>query len=482
MKDDTQPQAGQGITLCLGIFFDGTGNNRHNVRSAAACHAWLAGTAPDQATQRRCEALGFTPMGEVPASSYGNDLSNIARLHALYRDQAEQTLVTGQAQASLAVYIEGVGTQGAGEDSPYSQGTGRWSSGALARVAQTPAAVRQRLALFCRHNPQVRVARLRVDLFGFSRGAAQARHFANDLLRGAGSQLAEALPAGLAPWSADFAWRAGSDVQLNFIGLFDTVAAIVSPLAGNFSAGNDQFGGLQLGLAPGSARRVIQLVAADEQRENFALVQSDDDIALPGAHADLGGGYLPRLWERVLLSRPDSCLAERTQADASTAVVQRVRQLLQVQRSAWQARGLKPQLLVWSKPLAHNRLEGLRAEKRVFARVQSEREVFGHLSRVYLRIMQAWALRYDVPLAAVGDEDALAIPEELQPIAARLREYALGESQELALEAGQRQLLYARYVHCSAHWGTGQGERDRALDALYLNRPAPNGRTLHRND
>ena len=60
------------------------------------------------------------------------------------------------------------------------------------------------------------------------RGAAAARHCANDLLKGANSLLARSLPVGSPLLAAGFAWRHRSDFVLNFIGLFDTVAGIVS--------------------------------------------------------------------------------------------------------------------------------------------------------------------------------------------------------------------------------------------------------------
>lgn len=475
------PTPGQPITLRVGVFFDGTGNNRYNVLSAAACHAWAAGVDPGDARRRWCRTRGFDGQQAVPDSSYGSELSNIARLYALYRDDAEEVIAPSQGEASLAVYIEGVGTRRGEDDSAYAQGTGRSGSGALARVQQAPALIVQRLALLAQTNPGVTVARVVVDLFGFSRGAAEARHFANDLLKGAGSLLAAQLPVGSTPLAAGFAWQAGRDVQLNFIGLFDTVVAIVEPLAGNFSPANDLYGGLQLGLAKGCARRVIQLVAADEQRVNFALTASDDDIAVPGVHADIGGGYRAVMRERVLLTRPDSCQVSQTLPDAQAPASQRVMQLLDAHGGAWRARGLNPLPWLWNQALPFHRHDDLRSNKRVFAAVLSERDVGGQLCSVYLQIMHAWARRYEVPLAAIDHDPALAVPAELQPIAAKIHAFALGERASLNLDAQEHALLYGRYVHCSAHWGVAENIRDSVLDALYVNRPAEPARRVFEN-
>lgn len=464
------------ITLRVGVFFDGTGNNRYNVVSAEPCHAWAAGADPDDWGERLCRALGFEGQSSVPGSSYGGELSNIAHLYALYRDNAAEVMAPGQGEACLSVYVEGVGTTYGEDDSLYAQGTGLSSSGALARVQQTPALIVQRLSLLAQHNPGMTVARVVLDLFGFSRGAAQARHFANDLLKGAQSLLAAQLPVGDALLAPGFAWQVDRDVQLNFIGLFDTVVAIVSP-----TAANGLTGGLQLGLAKGCARRVIQLVAADERRVNFALTASDDDIAVPGVHADIGGSYAPSMHEQVLLTRPDSNEVARTLPDAQAPASQRVTALLDTQGAEWRARGLNPSLLLWNEALPFNRNNDLTPSKRVFAAVVSDREVRAELSRVYLDIMHAWALRYDVPLAATGQASALAVPEELQPIAAKIQAFALGERATLSLDAQEQALLYARYVHCSAHWGDAESIKTSVLDALYINRPAEAARQVFDN-
>ncbi|WP_256256898.1 T6SS phospholipase effector Tle1-like catalytic domain-containing protein, partial [Pseudomonas agarici] len=190
-------------------------------------------------------------------------------------------------------------------DSLYTQSSGQGDTGVVARVEQAPALVLQQLRRFRENNPSLKIRRLEVDLFGFSRGAAAARHCANDLLKGADSLLARAMPVGTPGFAETFAWRAGSDVILNFIGLFDTVTGIVAPLSNDFSPHNALNPGVNLRLAPGSARHVVQLVANDEHRHNFSLTRTDTDLFVPGCHSDVGGGYLPLSTENMLLSKPD---------------------------------------------------------------------------------------------------------------------------------------------------------------------------------
>ncbi|WP_074861995.1 hypothetical protein [Pseudomonas agarici] len=70
------------------------------------------------------------------------------------------------------------------------------------------------------------------------------------------------------------------------------MAGIVAPLSNDFSPHNALNPGVNLRLAPGSARQVVQLVANDEHRHNFSLTRTDTDLFVPGCHSDVGGGYL----------------------------------------------------------------------------------------------------------------------------------------------------------------------------------------------
>ena len=110
------------------------------------------------------------------------------------------------------------------------------------------------------------------DIVGFSRGAAQARAFAN--------RLRERYPC----------------VRIRWMGLFDTVASTGLP--------NDINLGYQLGI-PAETRRVLHLTAGGERRRlTFALTSINPapdepnpnpgyrEVEIPGAaHSDVGGGY-----------------------------------------------------------------------------------------------------------------------------------------------------------------------------------------------
>lgn len=416
------------ITLRVGVFFDGTGNNQSNAMARGG-----------------------------KGASYANALSNVALLHALYPAQGASADGT---MAFMSRYVEGVGTLAGEADQVYASATGGGRTGAAARVAEALTGLAEQLLRWCQAHPQARVERVEFDVFGFSRGAAAARHLAN-LLHESGSTLL-AVTCG---------------ITINFIGLFDTVAAIIAPLKGDFDAADDRYGGLRLGLGAGLARQVVQLVAGDEQRHNFPLVRSNNDIVLPGVHSNIGGGYPPRMREQVLLCKPQSqqvplrAQAERTRVHAAASALL---------ASAFSEMGEpRPYVLSWEQPIAGGRPD--EAQKKVYAAVYREREVAGELARVYLSIMRELAVRGGVPFAPLGEEAAYRVPDELVDISHKLHAFALGESEHAGLTAEQQRLLRERYVHTSANWNALKGLSNSVLDVLFVNRPGAGGRVVHAN-
>ncbi|MEO7794504.1 MAG: DUF2235 domain-containing protein, partial [Thermoanaerobaculia bacterium] len=129
-----------------------------------------------------------------------------------------------------------------------------------------------------------------IDIVGFSRGAAEAREFANRIVR-----------------EGVFDTRLGRRVvpRIRFLGLFDTVGSFGWP-------GNRANFGYELSI-PLNVEKVRQAVAADERRGFFPLSsikefegQENTDRAteryFTGSHSDCGGGYEDdaRLAERSL--------------------------------------------------------------------------------------------------------------------------------------------------------------------------------------
>lgn len=163
---------------------------------------------------------------------------------------------------------------------------------------------------------------MRLYVYGFSRGAAQARTFANWL---------QALTRTQAPDGTTEYRFAGLPLSIEFLGLFDTVAAVGLADSAPFAAGHMSWadGTMRLPdevspptnqstVLPEDRRflkRCLHLVSAHEQRSSFPLdsirrrVRNADgsrdqsrpssyraateEYVYPGMHSDVGGGYPP---------------------------------------------------------------------------------------------------------------------------------------------------------------------------------------------
>lgn len=422
------------VTLRIGVFFDGTGNNRDNSRTD------------------------------------GNATSNIARLYDLYPHQASVPLASDQTTASLSVYVDGIGTRAGESDSILSKLTGRYGAGVLARAQQAPIAIIETIAGWCQANPAARIQSIEVDIFGFSRGAAAARHFAHDTDKGAASRLA-------LEWPASMSWQVqGLDwstcLIISFIGLFDTVAAIVSVLEGNFSPANIDYSGLQLGLRPAIARKVVHLVAHDEHRRNFPLTQALEDIVVPGAHSDVGGGYPPEMLEQPVLSRPVSSVETLSLDNEKARSRREVQAQYERHRACWQLYNFKVEMRAQATELPFLASRDTVPQKQVLSYLRGTRTVSGDLSLVYLRIMHTLAVTHDVPFIAL--DERFAVPPALQVIAEKLMAYAMGEQPDAGLDAEEEALLFERYIHLSSDWSVAGAPREGVL-ALFINRPHESG-------
>lgn len=129
-----------------------------------------------------------------------------------------------------------------------------------------------------------------IDVFGFSRGASEARVFC--------SWLDEILNDGK---------LAGVIVHFRFLGVMDTVASagfVSSVKAGITGADGGHSGWAESRYLriPASVQNCIHLIAAHELRKNFPidtitvggkLPAHCQEFVYPGAHSDVGGGYAP---------------------------------------------------------------------------------------------------------------------------------------------------------------------------------------------
>lgn len=230
-------------------------------------------------------------------------------------------------------------------------------------------------------------------------------------------------------------------------------------------------------LAPDIAKKVVHLVAGDERRHNFSLNSAGTaDIVLPGVHSDLGGGYLPNIIERVLLSKPRCSRDEDlyVPSTASTAYRWAEQELgrLQDQLNLY---GLTLKVKTWAVEMTSNAKGDRSKSKNVYAAIHSERTVRNDLALVYLRIMRELGARHDVPFMVIDDADQkYALPEELKPIAEKLMAYALGDTRRASLSLDEEELLFRRYIHLSANWNAAKGWNESDLNIVFIDRPAEN--------
>ena len=468
---DSRADAPQ-VTVRLGVFFDGTGNNRVNSQIGADCQAMAevyGGVHTKECGGRHSD----------PGSSYSNSLTNIARLAGLYKQQRKAIVNADGFYVYGAVYVSGVGTTSGGRDSRVSgQGFGRGTTGVVAKVSRCIKKIADELQMFENDNPGCVIAALELDVFGFSRGAASARHLVNEVLKKSRGALDPALDPRKLPLSDQFSWARDS-VRLKVIGLFDTVAAVggISDLGSVRDAVNKR---VNLFLPPGCAQQVLHLVAGDEHRRNFVLNSVKPDwpreIVLPGSHSDIGGGYQPQEVEKVSLFRPRrSLVSVSTPYDATDAWLKAHAEL-----STLDAGGLldpTDDSASLGVECFERFASSSRGVKTVVATVKLERRVYNHLAHVYLRVMHTLASDEGVPFLPIRDSAEITLPPELRPVAAKLISHAKGEGG--VLNEAERTLLCRRYIHRSAHWNNAR--RDALVDGLFVHAPARNGRQTFSN-
>ena len=320
------------IILYIGMFFDGTGNNRFN--SESLYYTKVKGNNDRIKSSEIPTQLSFTltpekikekDISKINISnrdSYWNPYSNIVKLYDLYKEKSE---AKGKTHI-IKQYVEGIGTEKYKEDSVGGSSIGRGDTGVIAKVERgIKDLVKEKIAALPKDK---KIYKIVFDVFGFSRGAAAARHFCNevkktayyvtrtkqdpydrkgriltkekDLVKHAGGILgAELKKIGLKPYEETY-----NNIEIRFLGLFDTV---VSDLVVKENIGyklTPFFNGIPIiaqeylediktNISGLGIKKVFQIRAKDEWRANFAYTPTEKGhtLYMLGAHSDIGGGY-----------------------------------------------------------------------------------------------------------------------------------------------------------------------------------------------
>lgn len=388
----------------IGVFFDGTGNNREN----------------DKPRKKA---------------------SNIAKLFDLYKN----ITINNEEIEYRRHYENGVGTiDGVDEDDYESSGLALGRGG----IERVHSALKE-VANFFNEKPCAK--EFIVDVFGFSRGAAQARHFVNEIHDRA----------------------AGPNVKVGFVGLFDTVGSFVSGWLGAAGFKEDRAGdninraewkvekgtrkqvvnaldGMEVevpyyetfiqdynfNLSGASADYIEHFTANDEVRENFPLSSVKpssggfiNEKGYIGVHSDIGGGY--------------SNESEDTDIENKLVIISR-REM--ISRYSYSYREVK---LIEDNELDNIRSQYIREGYRVTEKwigvnkwLYGTKKVTKELANVYLQLMHLKAVICGVPFDDLLNDQEHRIPDDLS-------DYALSILHEQPLSNIDTQHIYSKYVHQS---------------------------------
>jgi hypothetical protein len=238
------------VKIRAAVFFDGTLNNRTNT--------------------------GLGEQGIIRDESYKNALTNIAILELNYEESSAYDY-------TFSVYVEGIGTTDEKADTTIAKALGQGSTGILDKVEKGISKVTEKIEKLVKKG--LKIECLHLDCFGFSRGAAAARNFIYSALLESENTLNLRL---------QFSGYSVGEIKVKFVGLYDTVASY------GVIHDNDTD---ELHLdAIRHAEHVVQLAASEEHRKHFPLTNINSasngvQLFLPGAHSDIGGGYVDNMDE-----------------------------------------------------------------------------------------------------------------------------------------------------------------------------------------
>lgn len=433
------------ITLRVGMFFDGTGNNTYSAQ-------WGKKQLEKYYTKWRNKHIVHKdkPVTEWPDEMFeypddenfhffweedyavdgsaSNELTNIQKLHDLYPDDVfdaeRNTFVHPE-------YITGIGTgnekdssKPADESLMPGQAFGTGDYGVIAKVETGIKQLCKALGAISESDQFIKTnadgfKAIKLDVFGFSRGAAAARHFSNDVVDGEkgtfATKFTQACKANSIDMKAGFDWGDNESCCIKFVGLFDTVAAIFDPWSGDFTPHNDNNGDVRLWLDPERIDKVVHITAhkKTEYRYNFCLNKVNpngkfDEYVVPGAHSDLGGGYQSTL--------SYDTLAGQSQGRYKLPLLEK-KPIKRLRRNVnrWNYDKVKASLDErFKKVIDHELCLGWNANDYIIdyktvtrggndqtyleGTLHNKRVVEGDLSRLYLRVMFGLAENAEVPL------------------------------------------------------------------------------------
>lgn len=457
------------ITLTVGVFFDGTDNNAINtdnmLKACTAGHYSLT-NAEAEGILGKCAREDFGVSG-IGATSYTGYYTNVHWLNTLYT----QRYSPDSYDIQRAIYIDGIGTNAGKPDSMIGQGLGISDTGVVAKTDQAVSAlagnIQDTLKELLRNmsDYELVIKSLQFDIFGFSRGAAASRHFANRI-HSENPSIINAIRLGV----KSTAFNGAPAGKVRFIGIFDTVAAIGTPMNG-LNPHNANTGSVNLILRPGVADKVFHITAAHECRFNFALNSVKPawpELALPGVHSDIGGGYLPVVKENLFLTRPETDTVLFSHSGLQTRGYHQTVKQMQVLDTFPAIAPILRTSEITAETWYDDRMPASRygePHKRSFAAMTlRNRAVENGWSKVVLRVMldaaQDAGVLFD-PIRETNRE--LHLPTELTSLCEKA--LAMGKAVRSGQSSGafsqdELDVIANQYIHCSANWNAIVADTD----------------------
>ena len=465
------------VRVEAGIFFDGTGNNRGNTRAyQQALDECLTANAAGAISEDECS----NELSQVMEGSYLNAETNISKLETLYlKDTIEQD---GSPTHRLSVYVSGVGTKFGEPDDGQSMGLGLGEQGILRKIEEGAEKITFEIA----NRVNDSIDDLIIDVFGFSRGAATARHFVSrEVYDTTGSLYGEYKGALVKAFEREgIPWP--DKVTVRFLGLFETVAGVADVGNLDFSAHDGETGRINVNVKPEHTQRAVQFVARDERRHNFSLnsLRSEsgnlpehfDEWVLPGAHSDIGGGYPGRFHERIEVRSPVVITGKaRRDPESSMEFSRMLHERASIKSEGWIGKyNPLATLEIEQERLPMKPTQSSLTGRDVALHLWLNREVQGEYSRIPLYLLHKLAVDAGVPFDEIDPKDtSYSLPQELATIARSLAAH-VWHGQDLLLSPDSKALLRQRYIHHSDHY--------LEMGPLYPFRPAKGGRrAIHPN-
>ncbi|MGJ8737163.1 T6SS phospholipase effector Tle1-like catalytic domain-containing protein [Zobellia laminariae] len=418
------------VDVIVGVFFDGTMNNRKNT------NARLENEKQKKGLRANKEIADKFISAKKEDTSYYNDHSNVSRIEPFYEEINEEKY------KQFSLYIEGIGTENYKKDSPkLGGGMGMGPTGVRAKVLKGCEELGTKAKKYVK---DLKVNRLTIDVFGFSRGAAAARNFVHEISQNKG-QVKGIIGSTVIYYNVDNG-ALGEELLANsieiklltvrFVGLFDTVAS-----HGIFHDNDTKDLSLD---AIKNARYTLQLAAADEHRENFRLTNIKSasgkgvELFLPGVHSDIGGSYKDGTEERDLIVRES--ISDATLKEDRTFLI----------KEGW----FKPDLINVSSPIY---ISGYGGGYYIPGKLTGSRpNLTNRYSFIPLNLMGEKAFEKKVGFLTDDISENYPIISDLENVKARIDSYAKGEANELSFDdMNDRKLLLKlreKYFHFSAHY------------------------------